>query len=339
MLGKVGMSITLPIIEPTGTLIGASGGRILDTDGNVLVVPAGALSQTAPVQTKTVPPAILSGIVGPDFILLRAVELNVTSQVLSASAELSIPMPAGFNPALPIVVAKSIDVRGVQKLKQVALAQASGSLITSYVPPAFSASGAVKGIDSSGRYFFLQAKEPLGFVAGGVTGVSGSPASSAYVTSSTCSLVDLTNPAGAYLVAARVSPFDVTATDTAKNDNGTATGNIGSGNQVVNVNIAIKVTPPSVISLQPGDGAIKVDPNTPIVITFSEPVSRSTVTIDTIMLKDSSGATIYRPVLPERGQYGRDPLSLGSVQVRRRRIHSSFRRRSRTSRATAWSRT
>ncbi len=288
LMGKVGISVTLPEPDASGTLVGVDGGRILDADGNVIAVPAGALAQTVPIQTKTVPASTLTGIVGPDFNLLRAIDVNLTGQTLASSAELSIPLPVGFNANLPVVIAKAIDVRGAQKLKLVAIARLSGSLITS----GLNGVSGLNGILTSGQYFFLQAKAPLGFVKGTVTALSGAPASSALATISTCSLVDLTNATGSYLVASTVAPFNVAATDIYKNDAGTGGGVILTANQTITVDISIMVTPPNVTSLTPGDNAVNVEPNAAIVITFSEPVDKATFTAANITLKDSAGTVV-----------------------------------------------
>ncbi len=289
MLGKIGLSITLPEPEASGTLVGTSGGRLLDSDGTVISIPANALTKTVPIQTKTLPPATLTGVVGADFTLLRAVSVSITGATLSTTAELSIPVPSEFNPSLPVVIAKAIDVKGASKLKLVALAKLSGSLITSLATgPLILA----PGIISSGQYFFLQAKSQLGFVQGTVTAISGSPAPSVQVTSSTCSLVDLTGTDGKYLIAATVSPVVVTATDIYKYDSGYGDGTLSSANQVAIVNLSIKATPPSVISLLPGDGAIKVEPKVSPVITFSEPLDKTTVTNANITLTDASGNNV-----------------------------------------------
>lgn len=140
---------------------GANGARLVDADGNVLNIPQGALTGSTPVETKTIAASsAITGIVGSDFTLIRAVSINLGGKLLSSSAELSIPAPQGINTALPIVIARAIEVKGATKLKLVSLAKVSGSLITSVFP----VSPVVQGIKLSGTYYFLQAKSSLGFV-------------------------------------------------------------------------------------------------------------------------------------------------------------------------------
>ncbi len=270
-------------------------------DGNVLNISQGAISGSTPVETRTIAPSAVSGIVGSDFTILKAVQVNLTGKVLSTSAELSIPLPTGINPALPIVIARAIEVRGATKLKLVALAKISGSLITSVSSnpptPPFD-KGGQGGIYSSGMYYFLQAKAPLGFVTGKVTDASNNPYPSALVASNTCSLADLTGADGNYLIASTVAGFTATAADIYRNDKGTGTGTIASSNHVATVNLTIKVTPPHVVAITPADGATGVDPKASIVITFSEAVDKLTVTSNNIYLK-----AVYPPLQGE-GQGG-----------------------------------
>ncbi len=274
------------------TLVGVEGARLLDKDGNVLVVPQNGLTKTVPVETRTIAASTLTGVVGSDFTLLRAVEVNLSNQTLAGSAELAIPTPANVSSSLPIVVARAIEIRGVKKLKLVALARLSGTLITSYVPSAFSASSAVKGIDSSGLYLFLQAKAPLGFVSGIVKDGAAKAYPSAQVTTSTCSLVDLTGVDGKYLVASTIANFTLTASDIYKNDKGQRVSTITSANQSVSLDVTINVTPPSVVSVSPADGATGVDPKTQIVITMSEAVKPESVTTITVFLNNPAGSKV-----------------------------------------------
>ncbi len=295
MMGKVSIGITLRAPDAGGSLVGADGGRLLDADGTVIAIPAGALTQTVPIQTKTIAPSVVSSLIGPDFTLLRAVNVSITGAVLSTTAELSIPVPAGFNANLPVVIAKAIDVRGATKLKLVAFGKISGSLITSAYSnppsPPFD-KGGQGGIYSSGQYFFLQAKAPLGFVTGQVTDASGNPFVSALVTSNTCSLADLTNASGTYLVASTVSNFTASAMDIYKYDTGTGAGTISGAGQTVTINLQVKMVPPRVLSISPANGEQYALPSTAVVITFSKPLDKTTITSANIVLTDPEGKAL-----------------------------------------------
>jgi len=290
MKGKVGVEINLRQgSDGLGTMVGPEGARLLDKDGNVLVVPQNGLTKTVPVETKTIQSSTLTGVVGNDFTLLRAVDVNLSNQTLTSSAELSIPVPANVSASLPIIVARSIEIKGVKKLKLVALAKLSGSLVTTL------ATGPLPlatGINVSGQYFFLQAKSTLGFASGVVKDGAAKTYASAQVASSTCSLVDLTNADGKYLVASTIANFTLTASDIYKNDKGQRVSTITATNQVVSLDVTINVTPPFVASVVPADNALGIDPKTQVVITMSEAVKPESVTVNTVILKDATGTQI-----------------------------------------------
>jgi len=290
MKGKVGVEVSLRQgSDGSGTMVGAEGARLLDKDGNVLVIPQNGLTKTVPIETKTIAASTLTGVVGSDFTLLRAVDVNLSNQTLTGSAELSIPAPANVSASLPIVVARAIEIKGVKKLKLVALAKLSGSLVTTLTTgPLLLATG----INVSGQYFFLQAKSALGFASGVVKDGAAKTYASAQVASSTCSLVDLTSADGKYLVASTISNFTLTASDIYKNDKGQRVSMITTANQVVILDVTINVTPPFVVSIVPADNALGIDPKTQVVITMSEAVKPESVTVNTVILKDATGTQV-----------------------------------------------
>jgi len=283
LAGKVRVEISLPATEQKGIIVGTEGARIADAEGNILLIPQNALTQSTPVEMKMIQPALVSGIAGADFTLQKALEINLSNITLTQTAHLSMVVPDGFNPGLPVIVAKQIDIHGASKLKLVALTQVSGSLITSVSLPGGG------GVTTSGRYYFLQAKEPLGYVKGKVTDIAAAAYPGALVTTDTCSLVDLTQADGNYLIASTVSGFTAKAVDIDKYDEGMETGLMTSEGQTVTVNITVRVTPPSVVSVTYTDSGKGIEPNTSITITFREPLDKTTVTTGNIVLKDSAG--------------------------------------------------
>jgi hypothetical protein len=287
LLGKVGIEIIKPDATDTGVMVGPDGGRLVDADGNILNIPQGALSLTTPVSTKTA--AAVTGAVGSDFTLIRAVEVNLTRQTLAQAATISIPSPAGLDSTLPLIVAKQIDVKGVAKLKLVALARQSGSFIVSEsLTPQLTNSS--NSITSSGVYYFLQAKAPIGFITGTVTDSGSAPFTGALVKTDSGSLVDLSTATGKYLLAAPVAGFTATATDLYKGDEISATGAITTANQAVNLGLKILMIPPQVVAISPTNGAINVQPDVPVVVTFSKPMDKSTVNSQTLKLTNSSNS-------------------------------------------------
>lgn len=284
LLGKVGMEILPPDTTETGVMVGTDGGRILDADGNILVIPQGALSQTTPVSTKSV---AASAAIGTDFTLLKAVEVNLTRQTLISSATLSIPAPTGLDASLPLVIAKGVTVKGVNKLKLVSLAKQNGSFITSTPLPQELANSSTS-INSSGTYYFLQSKGQIGFIIGTVTDASSNPFAGALVKTDSGSLIDLVENSGKYLLAAPVASFNATAMDLYKGDEVTVAGAITSANQAVTLNLVIRMMPPKVVSISPANGATNVQPDVPVVVTFSKPMDKTSLTSATLFVRDSA---------------------------------------------------
>lgn len=282
LLGKVGLDITIPEATETGVMVGADGGRLVDADGNILAVPQGALSQTTPVSTRN--GAAAPGAVGGDFTLVKVVEVNLTGQTLSQVATLSIAVPAAVDPTLPLVLARQIEVKGIAKLKLVALARQSGSLISSDTS---TAGIALPGITTSGTYYFLQAKGQIGFVSGTVTDAANSAYGGALVKTDQGSLVDLAAATGKYLVAAPVAPFTATATDLYKNDEVSGNGAVTAAYQAATLDLKILMVPPTVLSVAPN--GVNVQPNAPVVATFSKSIDRNTITPATVKVVDSDG--------------------------------------------------
>lgn len=287
LLGKVGLEITAPDLTDSGVMVGTDGGRLADADGNILAIPQGALSQTTPVSTKNGVAA--TGAVGDDFTLIKVVEVNFTRQTLAQGATLSIPVPAGVDPNLTLIVARQIEVKGVARLKLVALARQSGSLIGSdTAAPGIT----LPGITTSGAYYFLQAKGPIGYLAGTVTNAANSAFTGAFVKTDKGSLVDLTPATGRYLLALPVTSFTATAVDLYKNDEGSASGAINAANQAVTLDLKILMIPPTVVSISPAANATNVQPNVPVVVTFSKSIDQSSISSATLKLANPDGSAV-----------------------------------------------
>jgi hypothetical protein len=289
--GKVGIEILPPAEGGSGVLVGPDGARLVDADGNVLEIPAGALTATVPVQSRTLTSA--GAPIGNDFVLLRAVEVDLTGQTLASSATLSIPAPTALDSSLPLLLARQIEVAGTPKLKLVGSARLSGSTVVSDSQLS-TASGplTLPGIASSGRYYLLQAKSPLGYLRGTVSGNAGLPFAGALVSTDSGSLVDLTGSDGRYLVSLAVAPFTANALDIALQDSGSAAGTILAAGSLADLDLAIQSVPPQVISLIPADGAGGVAPNVAPRVSFSEPLDRTSVDVTTLRLLDAGGQPV-----------------------------------------------
>lgn len=298
LMGKVGIEILPPENGVDGVMVGSEGARLIDNDGNVLEIPAGALATTSPVKTATIPAGTAEAVVGTDFTLIRAVDIDLTRQTLALSASLSVPAPSGLNPALPLLLARSIEVGGKQKLTLVGSAEVSGSTIVtrsniSAYPATASAIDLVRsGIDRSGSYYILQAKADLGFVQGQVSGAGGALFQGALVSSDRGSLIDLSATAGRYLLAASLGDLTVIALDQRKADSGQANGALDSPRRLIKLDLQIEAQPPRVLSVDPADGSAGVESNITPLITFSETLDRASVTAASLKLSDSAGNNI-----------------------------------------------
>jgi hypothetical protein len=296
LLGKISIEITQPDTSG-GVMVGADGARLLQPDGTSLSIPAGSLTGTVPVTVTTLPEATVSSLIGADFRLLRGVDIAITGQTLKNSATLSIPAPAGFDPALPVVVARKFDVKGGSKLKLVAAAKLSGSIINSEPFGAEIWAGAPRPyIDSSGIYCFLQAVAPIGYVAGQITDAATAAFPAIQVTAQSATLADLTGVNGQYLLALAAGSQTVTALDPARGD--VASGTIAiAANSKSSLNLTVAMTPPTVVSISPTNGAANVQPSVPVVVTFSKQMDKNSINSQTLKLTDSSNSEVVPGVI------------------------------------------
>src|SRR6266568_6288055 len=287
LLGKISIEI-MQQDTSGGVMVGVDGARLLQPDGTSLNIPAGALTTNVPVTVATLPEATISTLVGADFRLLRGVDIAITGQTLKNSATLSIPAPAGFDPALPVVVAKKFDVKGGTKLKLVAMGKLSGSIISSDTTiAAGSETIAVQGITASGQYLFLQAVAPIGYVTGQVTDAGAAPFAGIQVSAQSSTLADLTGVNGQYLLALAVGSQSVTALDPARGD--AASGGVAiAANTRSTLNLTVRMVPPTVTAITPTNGATNVQPTVPVTVTFSKPMDKATITSTTLVVRDAA---------------------------------------------------
>jgi RHS repeat-associated protein len=295
--GKIGIDILPPDSGGAGVLVGPAGARLVDNDGNILDIPAGALAATVPVQSRTLAAESARVLVGADFTLLRAVEIDLARQSLTLPATLSVPAPEGLDPALPLVLARQIEVAGRPKLKLVGALRRSGSMVVSAAELLATLAGApvtvtLPSIAVTGRYYLLQAKAPLGYLRGAVAGSAGAPFAGALVESDAGSLVDLTAADGRYLIPLAVAPFTATALDPARQDAGTGSGTIPAPCSLVDLDLAIAAVPPRVTQVDPAAGATGVAPSVAPRVTFSEPLDRASVDAAAFRLVDAAGQEV-----------------------------------------------
>lgn len=291
LLGKISIEITPPDTSG-GIMVGADGARLLQPDGTTLNIPAGALSGTAPVTVATLPAASVSALVGADFRLLRGVDIAIGGQSFKSSATLSIPVPYGFDPAMPVLVAKKFDVKGGSRLKLVAAGTVTGSIISSTAAiTAGNETITTQSITTSGQYLFLQATAPIGYVTGQVTDAAAAPFAAIQVSAQNATLADQTAANGSYLLALAAAAQNLTALDPTRGD--AASGSVTIvANSRSTLNLTVRMVPPTVTTITPANGAINVQTDVAVTVTFSKPMDKSTVTNDAFIVRDASTVII-----------------------------------------------
>jgi pimeloyl-ACP methyl ester carboxylesterase/uncharacterized Zn-binding protein involved in type VI secretion len=287
--GKLSITIT-PLETAGGVMVGADGARLLQPDGTGLVIPAGALTSSVPVTIATLPEANVTSLIGSDFRLLRAIDLTVTGQTLKTGATLSIPAPQGIDQTLPIIVARKFDTNGVSRLKLIALATQSGTLISS-TPLSPELGSSTNSINSSGTYLFLQATAPIGYVTGQVTDSANAPFPGILTTVAGATLSDKTAIDGRYLIALTSGEKTVTALDQARGDFATATATITADSKTV-LDLKVVMIPPTVKAITPTNGAVKVQPDVPVTVTFSKAMDKTTITSATLVVRDAANSAV-----------------------------------------------
>ncbi|MBI5485500.1 MAG: Ig-like domain-containing protein, partial [Deltaproteobacteria bacterium] len=291
LLGKITIDITPPDTSG-GIMVGIDGARLLQPDGTALSIPAGALTGTAPVTVATIPEASLTTLVGADFRLLRGIDVAIGGQSLKSSATLSIPAPAGFDPALPVIVAKKFDVKGGSKLKLVAMGRLSGSIINSEPLAAEIWAGAPRPyIDSTGQYLFLQAVAPIGYVSGQITDAAAAAFAAINISAQSATLADLTGIDGRYLLALATGERSVTALDATRGDTASGDVTIAANTKSV-LNLTVRMVPPTVVAISPANGAANVQPSVAVAVTFSKQMDKNSINSQTLKLTNSTGTTV-----------------------------------------------
>lgn len=287
--GEVGIAIVPPEMEQSGVLAGPDGALLLTDDGIALLLPAGALERTVPVQLQSLAATAVAPLVPEGFALLAAVRIDLSRQSLQTGALLSLPLPAAFDPLRPVVLAQVFTAGGGERLRGVAFLKPVGSLLTSVTEVG---GVALPGIRAGGTYCLLQSESLLGLVRGTVRSASSQPFSGALVTANRGSLADLSLANGSYLLFAPLGQVHVSALDLSRFDRGEASATLAYTESVLTLDPVIRATVPSVVALTPDNGASGVDPAARISITFSEPVERSSITSASIVLSRSDNTPV-----------------------------------------------
>ncbi|TAK03378.1 MAG: hypothetical protein EPO39_12285, partial [Candidatus Manganitrophaceae bacterium] len=314
MLGKVTLGISLPKEAPAGTLFGAEGGSLTTADGVTLSIPAGALSAPTLVRSETETVPGLSTPAG--YLLLKALRLDFTQTRLAQSARVSFPLPASALSSQPILIAKVMEIAGERRAKLIGFGKISGPLVVS-TNALYGLT--LPGLVTEGEYLILQPQTPIGFFAGNILSVAGTPQSGVKVSDSGAPFVDLTGADGKYVVVGPLGASTLSAQDLAGPNAATQTVTVAAANQSVVQNLALVDVPFAVASASPVNGATLVPLDTPIVVGFNRSVNAASLTANSVQLlelrdpQSEIGNPIEALLVPSTAGFTLYPRQLGSA--------------------------
>ena len=275
-LGVITVELLAPPLGPrTVTSVGSGGGSASSLSGETLQVPQGALSLPLPISVRGLPTNALGVTLPPGFDLAGAALVTFTGS-LAKSAVFSVPKPPAITDASQLRLVRPQELSGQTRLVLVGRATIVGNQILSDttlpgVPDAF------EGVRVPGRYFFIRSAAPFGFVRGTVSAPAGGGFGGALVSKDSYPIVALSAASGAYIEAAPVGAFTLTAVDLQRSDFGSSSGSMPGAGSVVALNIQIATAVPTVTSIAPLDGATNVPLASPVVVRFSRSLDPASV--------------------------------------------------------------
>src|SRR5262249_38702458 len=216
------------------------------------------------------------GVTLPPGIELAGAALVSFSGLFGKAAVLSVPRPVGVTDAGQVLLVRPQELGGQTRLVLVGRATIVGNRIISDTTLA-GAANAFEGVRVPGRYLFIRAAAPFGFVKGTVSGAAGGGFAGALISVNSFPIVALSGAAGAYVAAAPVGGSTLTALDPQRSDFGTAAARVPSAGSVASLNLQIATLVPTVTSIVPADGATNVPLSNPIVVRFSRSLESASV--------------------------------------------------------------
>ena len=289
-LGSVDVAVHLGTNAgiPRGTVIGSAGGTATTTGARVTVAP-NAANEGLPILLSVFTQADFPAALSAALTFLGGVEVDLHGAQLTRPAQLAIPVPSGLPGGAQVLVAQLIEVNQISYLAVVAVAVAQGAELVTVTDPRGDGSLLFPGIGGEGRYVFLLATQPLGFINGTVFGDTGQPQPQVIVSTDTLSLVALTDRNGRYTLAAPLGNVAVSATDPVTKDVVAAAQVLTASSAILSVDLTLASTPPAVASVMPADGAVDVPLAAVVRVTFSEPIDPSSFDASATSLVAMSG--------------------------------------------------
>src|SRR5439155_6746088 len=232
---------------------------------------------------------------------LAGVQVDLHGGALGSPATLSIPTPGGLAQGAQVLVVQLREVDGVSYLVLVGVGAVQGAALSVSTDLLGNGSLTFPGLQGEGRFAFLRADVPLGFVAGIVTGANGQPLAGSLVGADTLGVVALADARGRYVLAAPLGDVNVTALDRATGDLVTQVAHVTTPGGVSALALGVAPTPPTVVAVNPANGARNVPFTTPVTVNFSEPVDPASVGSGVVTLTKSGASVSGTLSLSPRG--------------------------------------
>jgi hypothetical protein len=285
LLGVIRLRAAPATTDSGGVIVGAAGGLVTGSDGDVLDVPVGALTGDTAIDLRGIAVDQITLAVPTGFDLLRALDIGLVGVRFAQSAALRIPRPAGLPDDAQVLIAQVFrDPIGVARLRVVATARVESTRLVSQT-----AAGTLtlEGVLSGGSYLFLRAQQPVGFVTGRIVGGDGTtPQPQALVTTELSPFADLASSIGGYVVAAAVAPaVNVRALDTLSRNAASGSVSLPARDAVAVLNLGLAIVAPLVTSTSPTANATNVPLDAPIAIDFSEAIDPASVNDANVQLR------------------------------------------------------
>jgi hypothetical protein len=298
-VGDVRVELFTPEAAPAGSLVGPQGAVVRTLGGTTLTIPAGALARDTVASLTPVPLGAVTLPLPAGFTLLTAYQVELLNAVLARPADLSIPLSALPSSAscssCPLLLARVIQVAGLQRLQLVARAQVSADRVVSTPGPV-----PLPGIVYPGTYVLLQGSAPVAFGTGVVKDPAGQVVPRAVITGS-LGFYDLARPDGTFTLGLPVGDSTVTFTDPATNSAFEFPVTVTDPTQPITRDVVLQVLVPVVVGIVPAPDATAVILETTVQVTFSQPIDRTSLSATTLQLLDGS-------TQPVPGSFALSPL-------------------------------
>ncbi len=269
-----------------GTAIVSALGGIVTAQGGINVeFPPDALSDTTPIQISALDQIddALSG--DSRFNFLAGADLDFNGQILFIPATTSFQLAAPLVAGTQLLAVMPRDIGGITRYQLVGL----GTVDTNAVTINDGGTGLpLPGITRGGRLFLLQMNEPIGF-ATGLVDANAPPLTSVVVSNDSLPFISLPNLVDTlYALPASIGDFALNAQDIADGRSASSFAAINTENEIINVDLILNPTAPTVASITPADGATNVALTSPVTVRFSQAMDATTINDSTFTLNDGT---------------------------------------------------